>query len=121
VTLAIFSSCVCCFSYVGLCCGLPSWAKILGTIGFAIVAVTFTIFIVWLGGGVYLVIRFDKLALFTDVCRNLLAYVVLLVVYVVTVFLVGVVWCVWRVRDSRRRERTTTRQRLDTTPKLLRV
>ena len=121
VTLTIFSSCVCCVSYVGLCCGLPSWAKILGTIGVAIVVITFSIFIAWLGGGVYLVIKFNKVALFSSVCRNLLVYVVLLFVYVVTVCLVGVVWCVWRVRERRRRERTTTKQRLDTTPKLLRV
>ena len=69
----------------------------------------------------YLIVNFDKLALLTDVCRNVLVYVVLLCVYSVTVCLVGGVWCVWRARDRQRRERTSTRQRLDTTPKLLRV
>lgn len=121
MTLTIFSSCVCCVSYVGLCCELPSWAKILGAIGIAIVAIIFSIFLSWLAGGVYLVANFDKVALLTDVCRNVMIYVVLLVVYLVTVCVVGMVWCVWRARDLQRRGRTTTRQRLDTTPKLLRV
>ena len=115
VTLTIFSSCVCCLSYVGLCCDLPRRAKILGTIGIAIVIIMFSIFTVWMAGGVYLITTFDKLALFTSTCRNLLAYVVLLGMYFVTVCVVGVVWWVWRVREARRRARTTPRQKVHRT------
>ena len=119
VTLTIFSSCVCCVSYVGLCCGLPTWAKILGAIGIAIVAMTFSIYTVWMAG--FIIFTFDKLALFTSVCRNMVIYTVFLGVYFVTVVIVGVVWCVWRVREQRRRERSTPRQRHQTKPQLLRV
>ena len=119
--LAVFSSCVCCVSYVGLCCDLPRWAKVLGAIGIATTIAVFSLYSVWMIGGVYLVARFNRLALFRSLCNHLLAYVVLMVMYSVTVCLVGLVWCVWRARDRQRRERTTTRQRLDTTPKLLRV
>ena len=121
VTLTVFSSCVCCVSYVGLCCDLPSWAKALGAIGISIVITMFTIYTGWMLGGVYLVVMFDSVALLTEVCRNVLAYTVLLGVYFVTVCTVGVVWCAWRGRDLGRRERSTTRQRLKTTPGLLRV
>ena len=121
VTLTIFSSCVCCISYIGLCCGLPSWAKILGAIGITIVIITFTVYTIWMAGGVYLILTFDKLALFTSVCRNVLVYTVFLGVYFVTVVVVAVVWCVWRVGEERRKARTTPRQRLKTKPQLLRV
>ena len=112
VTLTIFSSCVCCVSYVGLCCDLPSKAKIFGAIGITLVAIMFTIYTAWMMGGFYLVVTFDTSALFTDVCRNVLAYTLLLGVYFVTVCVVGVVWCVWRVREVSRRERSTPRQRV---------
>ena len=40
--------------------------------------------------------NFDKLALFTSTCRNVLIYEVLLVLYlVVVVVVVAVVFCVW--------------------------
>ena len=112
---------MCCVSYIGLCCGLPSWAKILGAIGITIVIITFTVYTIWIAGGVYLILTFDKLALLTNVCRNVLVYTVFLGVYFVTVVVVAVVWCVWKVREERRKARTTPRQRLKTKPQLLRV
>ena len=108
MTLTIFSSCVCCVSYVGLCCDFKYlWPKIIGGVGITIVVITFSVYTIWMAGGVYLIVTFDKLALFTDVCRNVLAYTVLLGVYLVTVCVVAIVFCVWRLKDVQRRERTT--------------
>ena len=89
---------VCCFSYVGLCCGLklPRVVKILAVIGFILLALGMAIYFAWMILGAWLISTMTgSKAATEDICRRLVTYVVFLVMYIIVLIGVTVASCIW--------------------------
>lgn len=88
----VVMSFICCCSYVTLCCGFHFHygIKILGVIGFILLAIGFLLYTGWLAYGTYLIGLFGPRAAIQRVCHGVVAYVVMMYVYLV-IFIVSVV------------------------------
>lgn len=89
---------VCCFSYVGLCCGLklPTVVKVLAVIGFVLLAIGMAIYIAWMILGAWLISTMGVGQVAGEgVCRRLITYVVFLVMYIIVLIGVTVASCIW--------------------------
>ena len=98
-------SCLCCFSYVALCCGFHCHyaVKILAVIGMVFVAIGFALYVAWLAFGSYLIGQFGGRAPFNGTCRSMLAYVLMMYFYLIGFVgaSVGVIlWAAFGSRDG---------------------
>lgn len=83
---------ICCCSYITLCCGFNFHygVKIVGVIGFILLAIGFLLYVAWLAVGSYLISQFGTRAAVQRVCHGVVVYVSLMYVYLL-IFLVAVV------------------------------
>ena len=94
---------VCCFSYVGLCCGLnlPKVVKILAVIGFILLAVGMAIYIAWMIIGAWLISTMDNYKIvFQSICRRVITYVIFMVVYIIVLIGVTITSSIWAVHGG---------------------
>lgn len=98
VTVLVAMTAVCCFSYVGLCCGLnlPKVVKILAVIGFVLLALGMAIYIAWMVLGAWLISTMEgSRVAFEGTCRRIIAYVIFLIMYIIVLIGVTVASCIW--------------------------
>ena len=89
---------VCCFSYVGLCCGLnlPKVVKILAVIGFILLTAGMAIYIAWMIVGAWLISTMGGSVVATEnVCQRLITYVIFMVMYIIVLIGVTIASCIW--------------------------
>ena len=77
-------SCLCCASYVALCCGFKCHiaVKILAVIGMIFLFIGLVLFLAMLFFGSYLIGQFGGRAPFNNTCRSMLFYVLMMYVYI---------------------------------------
>ena len=115
---------VCCFSYVGLCCGLnlPKVVKILAVIGFVLLALGMAIYIAWMILGAWLISTMEgSLVVFEGTCRRLIAYVIFLIMYIIVLIGVTVASCIWAAHggakeDESKKARSSKKSQLKMPP-----
>ena len=94
---------VCCFSYVGLCCGLnlPKVVKILAGVGFILLAIGMAIYIAWMVIGGWLISTMNGSNIATgEVCRRLITYVIFMVMYIIVLIGVTIASCIWAIHGG---------------------
>ncbi len=96
-------SCLCCFSYVALCCNFPCHiaVKILAVIGFILLIIGLILFIAMLAFGSYLIGQFGGRATFNGTCRSMLAYLLMMYLYLVVFIGSCIGASVWAIFGSR--------------------
>ena len=94
---------VCCFSYVGLCCGikLPLVVRVLAIGGFVLLAIAIVIYLTWLGVGVWLITTMGGTSItFQSICRRIITYVVFMVMYIIVLVGVIVATAIWAIHGG---------------------
>ena len=103
VMVLVAMTAVCCFSFVGLCCGLnlPKAVKVLALLGFILLALGMAIYIGWLALGTYLISTMGGVNfVFQATCTGIIAYVVFMFMYILVLVGVIIASCIWSVHGT---------------------
>ena len=112
---------VCCFSYVGLCCGLnlPRVVKVLAVLGFVLLALAIFIYLIWLGVGVWLITTMGGTSItFQSICRRIITYVVFMVMYIIVLIGVIVATAIWSIHGTKEDANKQARPSKKSKPKM---